>query len=167
MEWNKWKTCYSHEDFLNLNKTEDIYRYVGGSKSSETNPIPENGFIMSDRIMIPLIKASVPDIINASPWLTNDVITYHSLSRDTIYGDPAKALTPIPYSKVMIYVFLAWFYCFKSGRYCCLNVKQQETIFIRHEKSIVFDIFYHLLRTFQFLHSLRIQNLASLWYKIL
>ena len=68
---------------------------MGGSKSSETNPIPENGFILSDPIMIPLIEAYVSDKINASQWLVDDVITYQSWSRDTIYGDTAKALTPI------------------------------------------------------------------------
>ena len=69
--------------------------YVGGSKSSETNPIPEIGFILNIQIMTPLMGASVPDRINASPWLADDVITYQSLSRDVMYGDPVKALTPI------------------------------------------------------------------------
>ena len=48
--------------------------YVGGSKSSETNPIPENRLILSAKIMILLLEASVPDRTNASPWLADDVI---------------------------------------------------------------------------------------------
>ena len=69
--------------------------YSGGSKSSETNPIPKYGFILSDPIRIPLIEAFVPDRINAPSWLVDDVITYQTWSRDAIYGDPDKALTPI------------------------------------------------------------------------
>ena len=52
------------------------YIYMGGSKSSETNPIPENGLILSDYSIILLFEAYVPDRINASPWLADDVITY-------------------------------------------------------------------------------------------
>ena len=48
--------------------------YVGGSKSSETNPIPENGLILGDQIKILLLEAYVPDRINASPWLADDAI---------------------------------------------------------------------------------------------
>ena len=51
------------------------YIYVGGSKSSETNHIPENGLILSDKMMISLIEASVLEGVNATPWLTDDVIT--------------------------------------------------------------------------------------------
>ena len=50
--------------------------YVGGSKSSETNLIPENGFILSDLIMVLLLEASLPDRINTSLWLADYVITY-------------------------------------------------------------------------------------------
>ena len=39
--------------------------YVDGSTRSETNPMPEYGFILCDPIMIPRIEASVPDRINA------------------------------------------------------------------------------------------------------
>ena len=40
---------------------------MGGSKSSETNPIPENGLILTDKIMISLLEASVLEGVNASP----------------------------------------------------------------------------------------------------
>ena len=46
--------------------------YVGGSKSFETNPISENGLILSDCIMIILLEA----FENANQWLNYDVITY-------------------------------------------------------------------------------------------
>ena len=49
--------------------------YVGGSKSSETNHIPENGLILSNKIMISLLEASVLEEVNASPRLADDVIT--------------------------------------------------------------------------------------------
>ena len=50
--------------------------YVGGSKSSKTNLIPEKELILSDKFIILLLEASVLDRINARPWLTDAVITY-------------------------------------------------------------------------------------------
>ena len=83
--------------------------YVGGSKSSETNPIPENWFILRDWIMVLLLEVYVPDRINASPWLVDDVITYYSWSRDVIYGDPVKALTHF-----MKWLLMHLLYCFSA-----------------------------------------------------
>ena len=73
--------CFSEKFYRKMQDSSHliyIIIYVGGSKRSETNPILENWFILSDPIIIPLIEASVPDKMNASPWLADDVITYQS-----------------------------------------------------------------------------------------
>ena len=49
--------------------------YVGGSKISETNYIPNNRFIMNEQIMVCLLEAYVHNRISVSPWLSDDVIT--------------------------------------------------------------------------------------------
>ena len=50
--------------------------YVGGSKSSDTNYIPENRFIMNGEMMVHLLMAYAHDRITVSPWLSDDVITW-------------------------------------------------------------------------------------------
>ena len=52
------------------------HMYVVGYKSSETYPIPENGLILSGKFMISLLQASVPERINVSLLLADNVITY-------------------------------------------------------------------------------------------
>ena len=54
------------------------------------------------------------------------------------------------YYKVIIYASLALFFCFKSGQQYCSYVEYNVSISRRHAKSIVFDKFHLLLRTFQF-----------------
>ena len=44
-----------------------VWYYVGGSKSSETNYIPENRFIMKGEMMVHLLMAYAHDRIAMSP----------------------------------------------------------------------------------------------------